>query len=620
MARAKKYRGEELDKDTLAALLSDGCYRKIAVLDLVPPRDTSTISQVLKLAAGRSRVMIFRFTTNAEAGETNLQPASIFPFDLRGGLSLWLAVCRFAPNLIVVPQPHLSNDFNRTTILPMLFPHIPLYFVDGETYCHRGRPTPKVLWQLISRLSTSMLVVMFIHLVVLLGACLWMSTQLGRSRGWRQFVLLYQRLKLQCLAVASLVYPEKFFGLHLLSLGRFLEACAHGRTVGEVDRYLQEDTASLTGGAILVVRIDHLGDVLNTVPFLGHLKERFPDKRVVLLVRDQTVDAIRGCPYVDEVWLYDTNNGEFNRGEKRWRHILQPLTFVSKLRSRRFAMAFDPVGRIETQLLIYLSSAPYRAANSYYPVNLFGVKMGINHVFTGAHESERPFFLLEGTSKEPKKRHTEIWLSSEEKLRARAYVANIIKSPSVEIVAVHPTANWQLRCWPATRFAQMLVLLLERASSTHVFLLGTSKELKVLDRVGAEVRKNGGDGTRVHLVHDLDIRTLMGLVARCRLFIGNDSGIFHIAVALGVPAVAIFGPGDRKRWGTYPISRAPVAVVGGEELPCIPCPQQACIYDNECLRGITVEEVWEVVKNFVDGSPLRGKNLDCKTTTVMPKF
>ena len=619
MAKRREGRHEELHKDTLAALLSVGRYKKIAVLDLIPPQDASIITQVLDLAAGRSRVRIFRFTTNSGAGQKNPQPASTFSFDFRGGIGLWSTVCRFAPDLIVIPQPHMSDDFNRTKILPMLFPHLPIYFVDGAICCHRGRPTLKVLWQLISRLSASVLAVIFIHLVVLLGGCLWVSTQRGRARGWREFVLLYQRLKLQFMSVASLVYPEKFFGLNLLALGRFLAACARGRTLDEMDRYLQEDPATLTGEAILVVRIDHLGDVLNTVPFLAHLKERFPDKRVVLLVRDQTLDAIRGCPYVDEVWLYSTNSGEFNRGKKRWRDILQPLSFLSKLRSRRFAMALDPVGRIETQLLTYLSSAPYRAANSYYPVNLFGVKTGINHLFTEAHESERPFFLLEGLSKEPSPLHTGIWLSSEEELRAQAYAERFSKVPSVEMVAVHPTANWQLRCWPARRFAQMLVLLLERAPGAHVLLLGTPRELEVLQRVGAEVRKNGGDGTRVHLVHDLDLRTLMGLVARCRLFIGNDSGIFHIAVALGVPAVAIFGPGDRKRWGAYPISRAPLAAVGGDGLPCIPCPQEACIYDSECLRRITVEQVWEVVRDFVAVSLLQGRKLDSKTTTAVPE-
>jgi len=239
-------------------------------------------------------------------------------------------------------------------------------------------------------------------------------------------------------------------------------------------------------------------------------------------------------------------------------------------------------------------------------------------MFCTVHESERPFSLLDGVPDDKTSLLPGIWLSDEECSRAEEYRRGILQDVSSLIITVHPGANWVHRCWEPEKYGELISRILLQAPNGEVLVLGTSSELHVLERTIEMAGREGEAASRIHLVADLDLRTVMALIAHSSLFVGNDSGLFHVAAAAGVPAVAIFGPGDRNRWGRYPISRAPVMVVG-EELDCIPCSQQECIYEGECLRRITVEKVWEVVKNFVDAPQPYGRKLDTNKTTAMPE-
>jgi ADP-heptose:LPS heptosyltransferase len=585
----------------LEELLAEGRYRKIAVLDLVPPRDVTIVSRILDLGSTGCTFRIFRYDNGT--AETGGEQSSVlgFRFDLRGGLLLWKAMLAFRPDLILIPQPYVSDYFTQTTIIPMLFPLFPVYFVDGAYRCYRSRPGSRIFWLFLARFSTAAFVLIFIHLFVFLGAVLWLVSSKGRKPCWHEYGAKYRALLSQCVSLANLVYPEKFFGLDLLALGMFLAACWRRTPTPLADVSPGGGFHSAAGDAILVIRIDHLGDVLNTVPFLAYLKERFPDKRIVLLVCRHALDAVKQCPFADEIWLYSTNNVQFNRGEKRWRDLFQPLTFLPALRGRQFIMAFDPVGRVETQTLLYLSRASYKAANSYYPINLFGIKMGVNHVFCTVHESERPFFLLDGGPEDRNKLLTRIFVTEEERTRAQNYAQGILRGSEAIVVTVHPTANWHYRCWPSERFGELVCRLLAYAANVEILLLGTRSELPVLQSIREKADMSGENSGRIHPVHELDLRTVMALIARSALFIGNDSGLFHIAVAAGVPAVAIFGPGDRHRWGDYPATHAPVLVVG-KELPCVPCSQEGCTYGSECLQGIAVDQVWGAARKLLETS------------------
>ena len=161
-------------------------------------------------------------------------------------------------------------------------------------------------------------------------------------------------------------------------------------------------------------------------------------------------------------------------------------------------------------------------------------------------------------------------------------------------VAVAPgAARKGARCWPATRYGE-LCRRLGRALDMPCVLLGRRDERGL----GAAVRAAAGNAGAIDLTGRADVATLLGVLARARLFIGNDSGPAHAAAALGRPGVAIFGPTSPRRTG--PIG--PRMRVVRTPPPCAPCFQEACPLEHlRCLQELDVDVVVEAAHQALRG-------------------
>jgi len=95
------------------------------------------------------------------------------------------------------------------------------------------------------------------------------------------------------------------------------------------------------------------------------------------------------------------------------------------------------------------------------------------------------------------------------------------------------------------------------------------------------------------LLHDLPLPLLAAILSRCRLYVGNDSGVTHLAAAVGVPTVAIFGPTDPDVWAP----RGPGVRVVRAATPCAPCapPQRQACQQRACLEAVSVQAVLDAI-------------------------
>jgi len=156
-----------------------------------------------------------------------------------------------------------------------------------------------------------------------------------------------------------------------------------------------------------------------------------------------------------------------------------------------------------------------------------------------------------------------------------------------EIIVLHPGSGSKRKVWPLERFLDLVGYLRKHLYSRMLIVLGPAE--------GAEIRKTFErmeremDGTAPILAKGLSLLQLASVMAECRLFIGNDSGISHMAAALGLPIVTIFGPTDQRVWSP----RGKKVFVVRREIPCSPCPQERFFQCQhlECLRGIEIGEV-----------------------------
>jgi ADP-heptose:LPS heptosyltransferase len=159
-----------------------------------------------------------------------------------------------------------------------------------------------------------------------------------------------------------------------------------------------------------------------------------------------------------------------------------------------------------------------------------------------------------------------------------------------KIVVLHPGSGSNKKVWPLDRFLTLAQAFRDRLGSRILIVLGPAE--------GPEVQRafEAVGLTMPILAKDLTLLQLASVMEGCRFFIGNDSGISHLAAALRLPVVAIFGPTDEKVWSP----RGEKTFVVSRRAHCSPCPQERFVLckDFECLRGIEMEGVLEGVKRI----------------------
>ncbi len=137
------------------------------------------------------------------------------------------------------------------------------------------------------------------------------------------------------------------------------------------------------------------------------------------------------------------------------------------------------------------------------------------------------------------------------------------------------------KCWPPSRFAEVGNRLQSEVDA-DVILFGTADEASVSTAISAEMRKPPIDLTGKTAIADLP-----ALLSQCHLFIGNDSGAMHVAAAVGLPIVAVFGPTDPD--GTAPVT--PRGSIVQQKPYCSPCFLRRCPTDHRCMTAITADMV-----------------------------
>jgi ADP-heptose:LPS heptosyltransferase len=166
-------------------------------------------------------------------------------------------------------------------------------------------------------------------------------------------------------------------------------------------------------------------------------------------------------------------------------------------------------------------------------------------------------------------------------------------------IAAGAGASWgkdaALKHWPAAKFGQLAQMI--RASlGVKMVLLGDDAERPIAEAI----MSTAGPGI-YDLVGKTSLQELAAVLARLSLLITNDGGPLHMAVALGVKTVSLFGPVDEQVYGPYPSS--PLHTVITHKVACRPCYQNfrlpPCPNDRVCIRGIEVEEVLAAVQRLL---------------------
>ena len=167
-----------------------------------------------------------------------------------------------------------------------------------------------------------------------------------------------------------------------------------------------------------------------------------------------------------------------------------------------------------------------------------------------------------------------------------------------EFISMHPGTSKPERGWHAERFG-MLCQKLIKEDGKKVVLLGTEKESELLNRI-----RNFGPPEAIKIIPLINLRVLTELLKKSQVFIGNDSGMMHLASMVGLPVVGIFGPGSSETTGSYMDPEKQEVVT--RNYACSPCRQKffkeckpSAFYKPYCLEDITVKDVHERVRRLL---------------------
>ncbi|MBI4496136.1 MAG: lipopolysaccharide heptosyltransferase II [Deltaproteobacteria bacterium] len=335
---------------------------------------------------------------------------------------------------------------------------------------------------------------------------------------------------------------------------------------------------------ILVRSANWVGDAVMSLPAVSALRRNFPQAEIYLLAKPWVADVFSACPDIDGVLIYESP-GIHGGLAGKWR-------LARELKGRGFDLAFLIQNAFEAALISYLARIPRRIGygtdgRSFlltHPVKVDGrVKAG--------HQVDYYLGLLRGIGLGADSREPSLFLSPEKKEEAGRFLKSLGMEEEL-LIGLAPGATYgPAKQWPAERFAEVADRLAE-AMKARILIFGSKGDGNVAGQVLRKARRPLAD-----LTGRTTLAQAMALIGRCRLLVTNDSGLMHVAAALRVPVVAIFGSTDPRRTGP----RGPAGKVIFKSVPCAPCFRTACPENLACLHLISVEEVFREAVDMLAG-------------------
>lgn len=330
---------------------------------------------------------------------------------------------------------------------------------------------------------------------------------------------------------------------------------------------------------ILIRATNWVGDAIMALPALRAVRQRFAEAEISILALSYVGDIYRDQQICDQIIRYDRGGVHAGiRGRER---------LAAELRKKDFDVALLLQNAFDAAWVVWRAGIPKRIG---YSRDARGFLLTEAARVPRADEipAHEKFYYLEllrrigwiGSLSD----ETVISLHVPEQNRRKAaeFLLGAGSRPNALRIAVGAGASYgSAKCWTPDRFAEALNRL-QTQSDAEVILFGTLAEAKVSGAIAGRLRRAPIDLTGKTAITDLP-----ALLSQCHLFLGNDSGAMHVAAAVGLPVVAIFGPTDPL--GTAPVT--PRSSIVQEKPYCSPCFLRHCPTDHRCMTSISPEVV-----------------------------
>lgn len=354
---------------------------------------------------------------------------------------------------------------------------------------------------------------------------------------------------------------------------------------------------ALNNFKILIIKFSSLGDVILSTQAIRAIREKFGPStslrtdgeqgrtignnyKISFLVGEEAKDVLLSCPYIDELLVCD-----FKDKDKGIRGLLK---LAAILRKKDFDMVVDLQNNRKSHILSMLTLAPHRYG--------YNRKLGflLNHKIKDEKLLIDPithqFRILGMLDIDLKDSQLELWPTREDEQYIDEFLNSQWLSANQKLIGINISASkrWLSKNWPL-RYIIKLCEELARLDMRPV-ITGTDSDSTQIDRLINEAKFI----KPINACGKTTINQLGCLIKRCAVYVSPDSAPLHIAIAMGVPFVALFGPTDSRRH--LPPARNYVVIK--KDLPCSPCYKSKC-KTKKCMELIKPQEVLEVINKLL---------------------
>jgi len=335
---------------------------------------------------------------------------------------------------------------------------------------------------------------------------------------------------------------------------------------------------------ILILAPNWIGDAVLSLPVLDACFQLWPGANVSVLARAQVAELFDSRESKIRVLQYERGNGS-----QRLRNVMK---VGRRLRRERFELALLLPNSLSSAVVARLAGVPQRVG---YCTDgrgwLLTERLEDRRKERGLHQVDYYLGLLRSFGISRVDRIPRITLKAKVAERGQGFLDGLGITRNELLIGVHAGAAYgETKRWFPERFARVMDLL--QKPGRKFVLLGGPGEERLARRISGFTAH-----PLINTVGKTTIAEVLVLISRCGLFISNDSGLMHVAAALNIPQVALFGSTDPGK--TSPLSDKAV-VIHPRGVTCSPCFKRECQENLECMRAITVNEVHAAAEKLLN--------------------
>jgi heptosyltransferase-2 len=349
---------------------------------------------------------------------------------------------------------------------------------------------------------------------------------------------------------------------------------------------------------ILIIFLAGIGNMILFLPTLKAIRDKYPDAKIIFWAKEMVIYEMMGNNgLIDEIWPY------YNR---KFKNLFRQLSVYFKLRKKRYDLVINAFPSLGYKICLFTLGLKGEIK--------LGYKMNdttdrcYTHLLdynVKEHECDTHFKIALFLDKQAVKGFPDFHLGAEEKKFAQQYLIEQNIATNRVIIGVHPGCKEFARNkrWAPEKFARVADIISEKYNAVIIFL-GGKDEVSLSE----EVVRYTNTSTPFSLVGKATIRQSAAVIKKCNLFISNDSGLMHLASAVGTPLIAIFGPTNLDRCGPLGAN----SVIVRKQTACAPCAEtpfsmEQC-ENRICLDRISVNEVVAAADKILSNNLVAGKS------------